>query len=218
LLQTRSSPEEAEASFHRAISVQEQLSRAYPDVLEYHNDLGRSHYDLGKMLHERGQPARAVSALGRAVARHESSLRLDPANEVYRSNLFEDQSLLMIVGLRLGDLEQASGLAEAGVVTLPDQAVSYLRGAAGLADCSARSAADPAPSSTRRASLSDEYADRAARLLRLGFERGLLTGLDIFSLKEFRPLVGKTSFERLRNEIEVSPGSSARAPAGDEGR
>ena len=196
-LLARSDLKAAEVEFQSAIAIQEALNRAYPDVVEYRNALGRCHYDLGKVLVDRQDSARAVPAIERAIELHRASLDVHSSNDLFRSNLFEDQGLLMVAAFNLGDLERAAAMAEAGATTRPDERLAYLRGASVLTSCSVK------------AGQNADFADRAIRLLRLGFDKGVLTGVDTLALPEFAPLASRPGFDRLKQEVGASPGKQS---------
>ena len=135
LLKIATDPAGAEPALAQLLDDQESLIVRYPDVPDYRNALGRNLFDYGKLLFERGDPARAENLVEKAVERFQAALKSDPGNRVYTKNLYDALTLQMEIALELNQVQRAASCAELLVALLPDKLVDYLTVAAGLASC-----------------------------------------------------------------------------------
>src|SRR5205814_7562533 len=77
----------AKTSYERAIVLQVGLTRDYPNVCQFQNDLGRSHFNLGDLLVQLGKGNDARNAYGKAVTVWEELTRSHPAVLDYQTIL-----------------------------------------------------------------------------------------------------------------------------------
>ncbi len=78
---------EAEASYHRMITVYEKLVANFPDRPDYRHLLAMGHHDLGEVLAETGHPAAAEQAFRASLELKRGLARASPDVPDYRSGL-----------------------------------------------------------------------------------------------------------------------------------
>ena len=144
LLLARTNPAGAEPVLRDALQTQEGLIAAYPDVPEYRHVLGRSLYNLARVLMERGDRVEARRHLDRAIVHHTLALEANPANRDYRLCLYEDYGVLALAWLDDRDAAHAAAVAEKLPALLPDDFNSYANSAAFLIRCASITANDEA--------------------------------------------------------------------------
>jgi tetratricopeptide (TPR) repeat protein len=105
----------------RAVDLQEALVKEYPGEVDYAQDLGQSHHDLGALHAEAGRFADAEAELGKALQLRQRLAAEEPDNADYVGELAQTRQALAEVYDQQGDLARAvAGYreAEAGFAAL----------------------------------------------------------------------------------------------------
>src|SRR5262249_18442018 len=130
-------PAAARCAYLEAVELQESLVARFPAVFEYRLALGRTLYTFAGMDVRRGARDRAHGLLEQAIIHHRSALELNGRSRFGREFLRDDQGVLAIVLLRLGDHRAAARAALELPRILPEAGIEHMRAAGFLAQCAA---------------------------------------------------------------------------------
>ncbi len=203
LLKFATDPAGAEASLNKVLAEQERLVASFPEIPHYQYALGHNLFDYAKLLFERGSADKAANLVEKAVTSFQKVLESDPGNRVYIRNLYEALRLQMLIALELKQVERAAGCAEQLVTVLPQQLLTYLTAANGLAACVKLAGEDPQAGSDESHRNTEIYGRRAVELLREAVQRGLLKSADPLKALELVPLRSREDFRELFQSLPV---------------
>jgi tetratricopeptide (TPR) repeat protein/tRNA A-37 threonylcarbamoyl transferase component Bud32 len=189
-------PEEAEKELRKALDAQAALAAEFPDVPEYHDELGRGHYQLAQRLSARGRYADAVRETERAAEQHEIALRARPRSDAFREHLFEDRGVRILALIDAGRLADAQAGANRLHETRPDRLESYVHAAALLSRC-----AGAAPVTTDGATLAESCRVSAVAILNKAHQQKLLRSPAPLSGPAFESLREREDFRKLLQSV-----------------
>lgn len=185
-------PESAKRCANRAISIARSLIRDYPEIAQYHYDLGRLLKNASFGLD--GDEHAACCA--ESVLAYEKALALAPGRKLFAQKLAEARQRVCAALLRIGDhrglAAQAARMEVSRVEERADDvAVLFIR-------CSLLAERDATLDDEARRSLMQDYAGRAVASLLRAADAGDLERLD---REEFEVLEGLAEYRELQQRL-----------------
>ncbi|MDR3635519.1 MAG: serine/threonine-protein kinase [Isosphaeraceae bacterium] len=191
-----SAPDEADRSLRKALEEQTVLLAEFPDVPEYQSEMGRSHFQLARLLLVRSKSAEAVLEAEAAENLYRKVLRTRPESEVILRSLMEALLVKTHGLIASGRLADAQRVAQQIPATLPDDSASYRHAAVLLVLC-----AEAAPKTAEGERLAEACRAGAVNVLSEAKRRDLLRSLNILDAPSLGPLRGRDDFEKLRKAV-----------------
>jgi serine/threonine-protein kinase len=188
-------PKGARAAFEKSKSIQEDLTKRYPEVNEYVMELGRTLSSYATILREQDNPTEAKGLFLAAKVELDNAFAVEPKNTLIVKQLYENQAKLLVCLTNLNEFDEAATLASTLPDILPDDARSYLQAAMGLSRCVLKMAG----SSAERA---DVFGRRAVEILKAGADRGLIRSLPPLMAQELVPLRTRPDFLELLKRVK----------------
>jgi serine/threonine-protein kinase len=191
--------EVAETAALKALEELSALQSEYSGVLQYERILGRSHYQVGRVLLVKGKPADAVRHLEQAMALAKQVLQARPDSASDKLYLAEDQILLTEALIKTGRLAEAQTSAEQIPAITPTDPKAYLHAAAFLIRC-----ANAAANTPEGKQLAEDNLARAVKVLGDAVRDRVIQSRKILDIKDLAPLGDRDDFQKLRNSLNES--------------
>jgi tetratricopeptide (TPR) repeat protein len=196
-------PDQAKKSFERALPIRQQLVRIHPDVQDYQAGLVRSLHDLGLFHYETDQIRQARERFEEALPLAEKlALRhkADSSHQITWTQLrLHHMWTLARSGEHAAAADAAALLAKAKQTTarfLYDVGRTY-------ALCVAAVQKDTQTAAADREQLAEDYARRAAALLRRAVQAGFNDLKNLKTDPDLEPLHGRADFRQLVQKLEA---------------
>ncbi len=203
----------AEKSFRRAMELKEALLAQFPDIPDYQSELGTSFGDLGDSLFDQGKLEESIKLFRRTIEQQNAALRANPRILEYRRLLRNHYQSLARTLAQMGEHETAARAAENAVglsVTTGEDAVN---GAEILLRCQQLATLDSALSMEARQTKSQDYADRARKLVEAA---AAATGSDPKAMNGLAWFMATCTNSQMRNPrraVELATRAVEQAPA-----
>jgi tetratricopeptide (TPR) repeat protein len=185
-----SDPAAAETVAREGLASVTKLVDHQPPIPSYVDALGRAHYEMAHLLMMIKKRADARAAIEQSLRYHRQALDLGPENSQYRAHLFAAVGVSSRILLELGDTALAANAAEELPRLLPEDVMSYYHAATFLTRCMNASKDQD-----------QDYGRRAVNILQKAKENGLIKEAKQLDFKEFRELIERDDFRRLRASL-----------------
>ncbi len=195
-----SSPGEAESGLRKSLEDQRALLKEFPDVPEYQSALGRTTYQLARVLVAQNHAVEALTLAMQARALHQKALKAQPTSDSIRSMLIEDQAVVGLALIAAGRIADAKAEAEGLPSIRADAPEGYFHAAALLVSCAAA-----APATPDGRLVANDSLNRAVEILRDAARRRLILSKEWLDRPEFRPLADRDGFKTLRESLAQPP-------------
>src|SRR5207244_2509902 len=176
-------PAGAEAALRKALEEQSALLVEFPGVPEYESELGRSHYQLARLLLDRNKPVEAVIQAEQAESLYRKVLQMRPGSDAVRGLIVDELRVRAYGLIASGRLSEARDAAEQLPAIRADDSEAYRTAAALLVRCAAA-----APSTTEGQRLADDSRDRAVKILRDAVQKNLIGSPVLLDHPDLSPL------------------------------
>lgn len=200
-------PAEAEKSLRKALEEQAVLLAEFPEVPEYQSEMGRSHYQLARLLLVTNKAADAIGEGEKADALLRRALQARPDSETLQRSLFENQGVLTLALIAANRLTDAKASAEKMPSIRPEELNSYIHAAALLAR-----GGDAAPKTEDGQRLSEACRASAVKILGEAQRRKLLRSTKDLDLPSLESLRNREDFRKLREAVSTPPRVSQNVP------
>jgi tetratricopeptide (TPR) repeat protein len=106
-LKKTAKPEEALASYRKALAIRQKLADASPTVTQFQSDLATSQTDIGFVLTEMAKPEEGLESLRKALAIVQTLADANPALTQFQNDLAQSHNKIGIVLSDTGKPEEA---------------------------------------------------------------------------------------------------------------
>ncbi|HZU37168.1 MAG TPA: tetratricopeptide repeat protein, partial [Gemmataceae bacterium] len=100
-------PEEALASYRKALVIRQKLAEANPADTQFQSDLAATHNNIGNVLRDTGKPGQALASYRKALATRQKLAEANPAVVQYQSDVAATHNNIGNVLSETGKLEEA---------------------------------------------------------------------------------------------------------------
>jgi tetratricopeptide (TPR) repeat protein len=185
---------DAESGYLRSVKTLRGLVQRYPDSALFAGDLANSELQVGRLLLARGERARGLAELARALKRVEALLARSPKDT---RSLYGRASVLVLLGRYDDALKAAEEVASA-----PGGLITPLTGtASALAFNLPRPGRDSATAIRVPSERARAFADRAMVYLAQAIDKGELSREELETCTELDPLRVRADFPPLYDRL-----------------
>jgi serine/threonine protein kinase/tetratricopeptide (TPR) repeat protein len=195
-------PNDAEALYREAQSIQEQLAADFPKVPDYQNDLAGTLVNWAILHKQRRKFDAAMALLEKAQPHHLAALKANPKQGIYRQYYRNNLWVLSECLVGLADHARLATVADELARFNFDPVKDTYNAAGFLSRCVALAEKDKSIDEAKRKELGDQYAKGALALLRQAVARGFKDAARLKQGPEFEALQMREEFKMLLAELE----------------